>query len=74
MVIRIECANLSKFLLLQLTFGNICRSWWLQVARAVRFYVSVYYMAGIKKKQGCAALGTPLWIYIGLFYYYCNNN
>lgn len=51
MVIRIECANLSKFLLLQLTFGNICRSWWLQVARAVRFYVSVYYMAGIKKTR-----------------------
>ena len=29
---------------------------------------------GYQKKQGCAALGTPLWIYIGLFYYYCNNN
>lgn len=60
MVIRIECANLSKFLLLQLTFGNICRSWWwLQVARAVRFCVSVYYMAGIKKNKGAPHLAHP---------------
>ena len=58
MVIRIECANLSKFLLLQLTFGNICRSWWwLQVARAVRF--CVYYMAGIKKNKGAPHLAHP---------------